>query len=480
MKYGTTSCLKLSLFLIIAIIQSITMAQDKPVPIGPSAQLFVDDTLIAKKTNVVRHCHSCVKLEKPVLTADMPWERGDQDQRVYIYGTVLRDPSTGHFRMWYNRLNLVLFAESVDGIHWTRPTLGLHDWQGSTANNIVYTGLHSPSILYNAESKDADFRYVMIGSSKGYRFCHSPDGIHWKPCSDTPAFTGGDTCTLAYDATTNEYLAFHKRSHDYRGHPRRLVYLSTSRDLKTWSDPVLAMAPDEIDDAMVVKEGGQYSQFYNMSVFPYGSQFLGMITHFRFTGTSQKRETQQSRHDGPIDVQLVTSRNGRSWTRCEDRSPVIPNGPYPYDAGCILGVANSPVVVNDELWLYYTAITTTHGGGFPEKQISIALAKWRMDGFVSLDTGNEEGLVETALISCKGNHLTINADIKGTMSVAVLGESGEPLSEFSHGDCNVLSGDSIRHTVTWKKHDRLPSDTPIHLQFRMKNAKLYSFSFKND
>jgi len=410
----------------------------------------------------------------------MPWERDEQDLRVYIYGTVLRDPETGHFRMWYNRLNLVLFAESEDGIHWTRPTLGLNDWQGSTANNIVYSGLHSPSVLYNPEAKDPDFCYVMMGSSKGYRFFHSRDGVHWTPCADTPAFTGGDTCTLSYDAKTGEYLAFHKRSHDYRGHPRRLVYLSTSRDLKTWSEPVLAMAPDEIDDAAVVKEGGQYSQFYNMSAFPYGGQFLGMITHFRFTGSSQNHETQQSRHDGPIDVQLVTSRNGRSWTRCEDRSPVIPNGPYPYDAGCILGVANSPVVVNDELWLYYTAITTTHGGALPGKKISIALAKWRKDGFVSLDAGNDEGVVETVHMSCAGGSLIVNADIKETMSIAILNKSGTSIPEFDHSDCNVLSGDSIHHTVTWKKHDKMPVDHSVCLQFRMKNARLYGFSIKND
>jgi lysophospholipase L1-like esterase len=246
--------------------------------------------------------------------------------------------------------------------------------------------------------------------------------------------------------------------------------------LKEWSEPALVMAPDEADDAQVQAEGGQFAQFYNMSAFPYGGQFLGLVTHFRYTGPPDREGTLQSKHDGPIDVQLVHSRNGRMWERCEDRSPVIPNGPHAYDAGCILGVTNTPVVVEDELWMYYTAITTTHGGFVPEKRITIALAKWRLDGFASLDAGEEEGVIRTVTLECAGDRLIINADIAGTLTVSVLDTDGNTIPGYGHDDCNALTGDSVRHAVSWQSEKNIPNYGPFSLEFRMKNAQLFSFT----
>lgn len=448
--------------------------------IGSTPRLLVDDVLLARKEGVVRHIHACTKLPEPVMVADKPWEQEGDDKRLYIYGTVVRDAETGRFRMWYNRLRLVLLAESEDGIHWARPELGLQDWAGSKANNIVLTDLHSPSVVHNPAAEDPEYRYAMIGAAKGYRAFHSPDGLHWRSISDEPVLVGGDTCTLAYDASAREYLAFHKRSHEYLGQQRRLVYLSTSRDLKAWSEPKLVMAPDEDDDEQVKREGGQYSQFYNMSAFSCGGQFLGMVTHFRYSGPTKEKGPEQSGQDGPIDVQLVHSRDGRNWSRCEDRFPVIPNGPCPYDAGCILGVANGPVIVGDEYWLYYTAITTTHGGALPEKRVSIALAKWRLDGFVSLDAGKDPGVVETVPLRLSAGCLIINADVRGTLTVALLNSEGMPIPRFGHEDCVAVKGDSLRHRVSWKEDVHLPVDVPVRLQFRMREARLFSLSVRPD
>ena len=449
--------------------------------IGTERQIFVDDLLLAQKTGVVRKVHPCRKLPEPVMVSREPWEQDGIDQRIYVYGTVRRDRDTGRFRMWYNRNHLVLYATSDDGLDWRRPALGLYESDGSKANNIVFPHFHSPSVVYNPREADPDQRYQMLGCGKvagrGYYAAHSPDGLHWELYPKNPVLPSSDTCTLALNPTTGEYLAFHKRTPEHRGKRRRLVYLATSRDVQHWSEPTLVMAPDEIDDAQVQAEGGRYAQFYNMSVFPYGGQFLGLVTHFRYTGPPKERGPLQSGDDGPVDVQLVHSRDGRRWHRCEDRSPVIPTGPHAYDAGCVLGVINGPVVVGDELWLYYTAITTTHGGYVPKKKITIALAKWRLDGLVSLDAGAEGGVVETVPLRCPSGRLVVNADASGgELRVGVLDEEGSPLPGFAEADCVPLGADAVRHTVRWKQHDRLPVDRPLRLRFRLKNARLFSFA----
>jgi len=452
-------------------------------PIGGEAQIFVDDLLLARKSGVVRRVHPCEKLAEPVMVSAKPWEQDGIDQRIYVYGTVRRDSGMGLFRMWYNRLHLVLQATSTDGLHWQRPELGLYELAGSKSNNAVLSHFHSPSVVYNDRAADPEQRYNMLGysraSKRGYHAAHSADGVHWKLYPKNPVLPGGDTCTLAYDPKTEEYLAFHKLHREHRGERRRLVYLATSRDMQSWSEPKLVMAPDEQDDAQVQGEGGRFSQFYNMSVFPYGSQFLGLVTHFRYTGPPKERGPLQSGDDGPIDVQLVHSRDGRAWHRCEDRSPVIPNGPHAYDAGCILGVTNGPVIVGDQLWLYYTAITTTHAGYVPKKKITIALAKWRLDGFVSLEASGQGGIVETVPLQCAGDQLTVNADaVDGALTVAVLDRSAKPIPGYGHDDCIPLCRDSVRQSVRWKECNRLPTDRPFRLQFRLRNVKLFSFSVR--
>jgi len=449
--------------------------------IGVESQLFVDDELILAKKGMVRKVHPCEKLDEPVMASSEPWEYDGIDQRIYVYGTILRDEPSGLFRMWYNRMQNVMYATSADGIEWRRPLLGLCDMGGSKANNVVFPHFHSPSVVYNPQEPDPEKRYQMLGSSRvcgrGYHAAHSPDGLHWTLYPKNPVLPSSDTCTLAFDAKTGEYLAFHKRMHEHRGERRRLVYLATSRNMQDWSEPKLVLAPDEADDRAVRAEGGRFSQFYNLSVFPYGGQFLGFVTHFRYTGPPKERGPLQSGDDGPVDVQLVHSRDGRTWNRCEDRSPVIPLGPRPYDAGCILGVSNGPAMVGDEMWLYYTAITTTHAGYVPKKRITIALAKWRRDGLVSLSAGQDGGQVETVLLLGTGNRLVVNADAEGgEIAVSVLDEDGDALPGFTQQDCIPIHSNAIAHHVQWKQQNWLPAGRPVRLRFHVKNARLYSYA----
>jgi hypothetical protein len=163
----------------------------------------------------------------------------------------------------------------------------------------------------------------------------------------------------------------------------------------------------------------------------------------------------------------------------EDRTPVIPNGPAAFDAGCILGVANTPVIRDDEIWLYYTAITTGHGGAIPEKRITIGRAAWRLDGMVSLDAGDQEGCVETVPLKLAGDEICINADAsQGRVAVEVADETGKPLPGYTLAECIPLKKDAIRHVVRWNKTTRLITDRPVRLRFHLQNAKLYSYTIK--
>ena len=99
-------------------------------------QLFVDDYLVAEKTNVVRTYHPFTKYAgNPVLSPNKPWE----SRRSYLYGTVLPNEDGDGYRMWYQAYNekgnfggrrgyVNAYATSKDGITWEKPHLGIYKW----------------------------------------------------------------------------------------------------------------------------------------------------------------------------------------------------------------------------------------------------------------------------------------------------------------------------------------------------------------
>ncbi|WP_395745856.1 hypothetical protein [Prosthecobacter sp.] len=471
-------------------------------------QLFVDSVMIRSKHAVARVVHPAKKREHPVLTAEMPWEvrtkDGVVDKRLNIYGTVLRDAKTGAFRMWYADPGSVLYATSGDGIHWERPVLNI---AGETNETDLH--LHSPSIIEDKFETDPKKRFKAVGNaSRGvddaklqrlkdkfelvdwyrdkdhrlYYAAYSPDGLHWT-IEPEPILLGCDTITLSQDPVTGEYLAFHKRQGDPRVVGIRHVFLSVSKDMQHWSEPHPVVVADEVDNKAARKlKGGTYSEYYNLSAFPYAGQWLGFVTHFRrveppsaLFGNDEVDGHKRSA-TGIIDVKLVTSRDGRHWHRCSDRSPVIPLGPHAYDEGSIFGLCNAPVFVGDEMWMYYTAVTTPHGGLPPEKQQSIALATWRIDGLASLQAKEEPGTIETHEFVPEGTRLSVNvAAGNGRLMVEVLDAAGQTIAGYEKEACIIHNQDAVKLPVHWKNTAALPAGLPIRLRFHLQNADLFSY-----
>ena len=113
------------------------------IDIGSRLELFVDDYLIEQMSGVE------LVLNKPVpqevaIVHDKPWEGN-----VCLYHTVFQDGD--RFRMYYRGCHwdeqtkkithqVACCAESTDGIHWTRPEVGIFEFNGSRKNNIIWDG----------------------------------------------------------------------------------------------------------------------------------------------------------------------------------------------------------------------------------------------------------------------------------------------------------------------------------------------------
>ena len=448
--------------------------------------LFADNSGIAFSDGVSRTIHPAKTDRMPVLEPDRPWE-GD---RVYVYGSVYHDNLTQQFRLWYSSIGAVLYATSNDGLHWDKPSLDSLLNKPSQTNNVVHF-LHSPSVLLDTRDPDRSKRYKMIGARifrdkeankidtgrTGYYTATSEDGLHWKDYGNTPALSHWDTVTLTQDPRTGDYLAYHKRHTDFRGFNRRVVWLARSRDFLTWSEPELVFGPDEEDDAWA-KLPKQRTEIYNMSVLPHAAGFIGLPTMFRVTAVNRPgMGPNQSPDDGPINVQLVTSVDGKKWSHTVPRTVVIPNGKDGvFDAGCILGVSSTAVHVGDETWLYYTGINTTHGGPMPPKRIRIGRAVWRRYGFASLDAA-DRGRIETKPLRLDTPLLIVNADASaGSLQVGLLEADGCAIPGLSPAENEPLHADATRHALRWTSGTAPPTNRVVRLVIEMNRAHLFSLS----
>jgi len=140
-------------FCVVSCASLLSMAAE-PVDIGSRRELFVDDHVIEKIEGDAR-----LELQEPVprevvLVTDKPWEGNTS-----AYYTVFRDKDASGediLRMYYRgsgydreirdktHRQVTCYAESKDGIHWTRPNLGLFEFEGSTENNIVWDRHRGP------------------------------------------------------------------------------------------------------------------------------------------------------------------------------------------------------------------------------------------------------------------------------------------------------------------------------------------------
>ena len=462
-----------------------------PIVLRDVPLLFVDDSPLAVQSGVVRTIHPARTRSAPVIEADQPWE-GD---RVYTYGSLHYDAGSRLFRLWYmsrtqrpgggkaapelrvGGMDVVLYATSPDGVRWTKPALGLHRYDGSAANNIVFD-VHSPAVVVDRFERDAAKQFKLLGYSQGgYIAAYSADGLRWNVFPKNPVFKGSDTMSMTQDPRTGEFLAYFKKAATQA--PGRVVWLTRSRDFQTWSEPKLVFHSDA-EDSRWGTTPDQRMEVYNMAVLPHAGGFVGLPTMFRVMYSAPKgtkMPPSQSGNDGPIDVQMVTSTDGETWQRTWPRVNVIPRGaPGTFDGGTILGVTSNCVDAGDETWMCYTAINTGHGGPIPPKRITVGRATWRLHGFASLDASPAGGHIETKPIAIPGGSLLINADAsRGILRAALLEADGRPIAGFTAGDFEPMQSNDTRAVARWKG-GAVPADRPVRLSIEMTSVRLFSLA----
>jgi hypothetical protein len=247
--------------------------------------------------------------------------------------------------------------------------------------------------------------------------------------------------------------------------------------------------------------GSLQAHFQGLAVLPYEDVYIGFPVKHESTGHSVPG--MKWPEEGIMHAEIAFSRDLVNWQR-DDRTVVIPNGaPRTWD-GTSVNLANKPLIMGDEVWLYYGNLAW--GFGWPpdhpaylqEEQrqeverryrefkiegpnSGIGIAKWRLDGFLSLDAGDQQGRLDTVPIVFTGRQLEINARVLPgggiTAQIDVCG--GDGIEGYSHELCDVFTGDDVHHVMTWQGSadvGRLAGRT-VQLSLQLRNAQLFAFQF---
>lgn len=455
-----------------------TLMEFDPVMGGgpPFRRLFLDAMVMEESDNLERVFHPAKKYHgNPIFKGEAAWEGWGPN----IGGTVIKH--NGKLRMYYYCIGdedptKVCLAESEDGLHWTRPNLGLVEWKGSKENNII----NCSTMVGKLAHPDSPNRAWITFSKR--RLGYSPDGLQWTwDQRERDLFSSSDVLNFFFDPYKNRMCATWKCSN--RRH--RACGVVWSKDLVTWEKPYNGpvFVADDLDP--------DPTQIYGMPVCAYQGMYIGMplIYHARwlkygkYTSAEVMFEAQEgSPKNG--DIQLAWSWDLVNWTRTPKREPFIPNGPdKAFDCGFI-GVAREPLVMGDELWIYYSGWDQVHvnkGNPWDTKypKAAVGLATIRLDGFCSMRAGESEGWLISRREVFNTPKVTINAKCApgGYVVAELVDRNNNVIRGFEKKSCVPYTGDSVRGELTWmtKEFPQEIIDKDKKVKFYLKNANLYSY-----
>lgn len=423
----------------------------------------------------------------PVISPDREWEF------MLFYCCVL--DLGGRFGLWYEAVpprgngsrSFLCYAESEDGINWTKPELGIHEFGGNKRNNIViapeqcpYGRYHGSSVFVdpNAPSEER-FKVVYwtsglpdeviarlkeerpesidpFGETKkcAVMMGTSPDGVHWRMRDEVLFSHVCDTQTVVeYDQFLDSYVCY-TRSFQIG---RRSICRTETTDITRWPAPemILWTPPD----------GDPADDLYlnSKSIYP-----RTKTMHLMFP-------TMYERRTDSCAIRIATSLDNCAWQFIPGE--VMQTGSEgEWDGGCFLAGAGLAEIPDGRVVLPYVGYAYPHKYPRFGKMGHIGMAAWQSERLVALQA-DEDAEFWTNPLSLKGDGLFLNFDTRhaGFVKVEVEGVDGRGLA-----DCDPLVGNKVKKQATWKGSGSLGVEPgrPVRFHFQMRCAKLFSFEVR--
>ena len=503
-----------------------TAPATEPIDLGSRRELFVDHHLIERLDGARLAMHRPQPREI-AIRFDQPWEMHSPG-----YATIVHDAEKGLFRLYYRtsltppsfgkkrdtpRRQATCYAESGDGLTWTKPSLGLVEIEGSKDNNIMWDGVgsHNLSVFLDGNPNCApDARYKAVGRGRplgnepspyqhGLYALKSPDGIHWRTIQDEPVITDGkfDSHNIVFwDSVLGAYRAYWRdsRKRDKNVPDGRDVRTAVSGDGVTWRN--LRMLQYDPGRRGSADKDGKAHQYYTNGIHPYPRAphiLMGFPMRYIDRGWTEstdelpelrarKRASKQLRRlaTALTDTLFIVSRDGTEfyvWPEAFVRPGIKRSGSWFYgDAKVALGFVETKSSFHEsgpnELSFY------VQENGRIDDPGQLRRHTLRLDGFASLNADLRGGTALTKPFVFSGNRLEINYSTSagGSLRIGFQDANGKSIPGYSLKDCDLLYGDQVDRIVTWDKNANLKflSGKAIRMLIELKDADLFAFRFK--
>lgn len=481
--------------------------------IGSQREPFWDDFLIdTSRTTAEFRVHQPI-LRETVLVADNPWE-GD----ACCYETIIKEKD--FVRLYYlagKMMNehigyYVCYAESRDGINFTKPSLGIRMFKESYDTNIILgpqDGTFDSFGLFKDTNPmcPPDERYKATVSRFGEKnknrlelWCYtSPDGVNWKQAFLISNRNGAfDTLNNAFwDENRREYVCYIRNFHwydektgeilnyddgfgkmDVNVFIRDIRYM-TSPDFKNWSEPKLLDFGNSIDYPLYTNCAQKYERAPHIYIgFPNRyverKKWTENVDSLPGSERRKRRGEIAARYGlASTDCLFMSSRDGMKWFR-HDEAIIRPgierefNWVYGdcYLATGLVETKNDLQFAPDELSLY---MFEKHWSGEPSLLRRMTVRK---DGFVSMHASFAEKKVISGELIFKGDKMELN------FSTSAFGYIYVKIKTLQKEICSCeLYGDSLARVVPFEGELSHFSGLPVTIEFTMCDADLFSMRF---
>jgi hypothetical protein len=458
---------------------------DKVITVGGRKQLFIDQVFFGRSEHVRLKVHPPRKTGEKTLEADRPWESASLN-----WFTVMEDE--GRFRMWYECYDVdgwdrsddtaFCYAESADGLRWSKPELGLLEYLAIRRTNILFRVIGPPgarsrvhgSLVFKDPAAKADQRYKAVSQGQFEKLGKPPhfvagmvsaDGLRWTRCADPICKVFADSQYSGFwDEDLRKYVLYGRV-----GGRGRSLGRSESTDFAHFNPLVLVLQSDDRDPPD--------SDLYNPAAmkYPYAAN-----VYLMFPSLYQHRPD-------TLDIRLAVSRDGMNWTRPgQDTAFIALGGAGSFDSGSLY-MGQGLLRVGNEIWQYYSGSPLKHAQGelefmkHPGNRRVFSRVVSRLDGFVSAEAGTQVGYFVTPPLSFTGNRLRLNTDVRGGgyVRVGLLDTGGDAINGRSVTDCVPITGDHVDALVGWKDGPDVSTQAGgvVRLRVEMKDASLFAFQF---
>ena len=487
---------RLLLTVIFSALATSTLAAAEPLALGERRELFVDHFLIEKLSGAELRLHE-PRDEGVTMKFDAPWEGG-----FCNYVTVIRDES--RILLYYRgkpkasndgQDEVTCVAESSDGIHWTKPKLGLFAFNGSKENNIIWAESptahnFSPLLDTNPAAVPAQ-RFKALGGTieSGLLAFVSPDGVRWEKLRQQPVLTKAavqkalgspymfDSQNVAFwSPSEKKYVSYFRVAKDNI----RRIARAESVDFVNWSNLQL------MEYRTAEGTPAPLEHLYLNQTYPYPrAPHIYVSLAARFMPDRQVITADEAKALNMVDAHTYmkdtsdgifqTTRGGNIYYRTFmgvfirpgiGLSHWVSRTNYP-----ALGVVQTG---ESEMSCYIV-------GNYAQPTAHLRRLSLRLDGFASVAASYKGGELLTKPLTFSGSQLLINfsTSAAGGIRVEIQDESGKPLPGYTLADSIELIGNEIERAVRWKSGPDVSklAGQPIRLRFVIKDADVYALRF---